>query len=49
MTPRRASGSIEVPATLTLIVVDRKGLIARAWVGKLAASGEAEVIKQIQH
>jgi len=39
---------ISVSATPTLIVVDRKGLIAGAWVGKLAASGEAEVIKQIQ-
>jgi hypothetical protein len=41
-------GGINVSATPTLIVVDRKGLIAGAWVGKLAARGEAEVIKQIQ-
>ena len=39
---------ISVSGTPTLIVVDRKGLIAGAWVGKLAARGEAEVIKQIQ-
>ena len=41
--------SISVSGTPTLIVVDRKGLIVGAWVGKLAAAGEAEVIKQIQH
>jgi len=40
--------AISVSGTPTLIVVDRNGLVAGAWVGKLAARGEAEVIKQIQ-
>jgi len=39
---------IRVSGTPTLIVVDRKGLILRAWAGKLPAQGEAEVIKAIQ-
>jgi hypothetical protein len=39
---------IQVSGTPTLIVVDRKGLILRAWAGKLPAQGEAEVIKAIQ-
>jgi len=39
---------INVSGTPTLILVDRKGLSAGAWAGKLAAPGEAEVIDQIQ-
>lgn len=39
---------IEVFGTPTLLVVNRKGLIVRAWTGKLPAQGEAEVIKAVQ-
>lgn len=41
-------GRIQISGTPTLMVVDRKGVILRAWAGKLPAQGEAEVINAIQ-
>lgn len=42
------AGSVEVPGTPTLIVVDRKGLVVRSWTGKLQARGESEVLQQLR-
>jgi hypothetical protein len=44
-TPTRG---LPIPGTPTLILVDRKGVILRAWAGKQPASGEAEIIHAVQ-
>jgi hypothetical protein len=38
---------IHVSGTPTIILADNKGLVVRAWVGKLAPSGETEVLGEI--
>lgn len=42
------SGGLPIPGTPTLILVDRKGVVLRAWAGKQPASGEAEIIHAVQ-
>jgi len=42
------SGRLPISGTPTLILVDHKGVVLRAWVGKLPPSGEAEVIHDVQ-
>ena len=40
-------GSINVAGTPTLILVDDKGQVAAAWVGKLPGEAESEVLKRL--
>lgn len=40
--------AVHVSGTPTLFVVDHQGLVQRAWSGKLAASGETEVLSEVQ-
>jgi hypothetical protein len=42
------AGRLPISGTPTLIVVDRKGVILRAWAGKQPSSGEAEIIHAVQ-
>ena len=37
-----------VPATPTILLIDRSGKVRKAWVGKLPAEEEQEVIHQLQ-
>jgi len=39
---------LPISGTPTLILVDRKGVVLRAWAGKQPASGEAEIIHAVQ-
>lgn len=41
-------GRLPVSGTPTLLMVDRKGVILRAWTGKQPASGEAEILHSVQ-
>lgn len=43
-----ALGSIQVRGTPTLIMVNSKGIVTDAWVGKLPSDKEAEVISKLQ-
>jgi hypothetical protein len=43
-----SGGGLPVSGTPTLILVDRKGVVLRAWAGKQPASGEAEIIHAVQ-
>jgi hypothetical protein len=43
-----SAGGLPVSGTPTLILVDRKGVVLRAWAGKQPASGEAEIIHAVQ-
>jgi hypothetical protein len=40
--------SIGVGATPTILLIDGKGVILKAWVGKLPGQSEAEVLAQLQ-
>ena len=40
--------SIQVAGTPTLILVDNQGIVTRAWVGKLPAEEEADVLRSLQ-
>lgn len=40
--------SIQVAGTPTLILVDSKGVVTDAWVGKLPSDKEAEVVSKLQ-
>ena len=40
--------TVGVKATPTVLLVDNNGVIAKAWVGKLPASNEAEVLAQVR-
>ena len=42
------AGGLPVSGTPTLILVDSKGVVLRAWTGKQPASGEAEIIHAVQ-
>lgn len=42
------TGRLPISGTPTLILVDRKGVVLRAWAGKQLASGEAEIIHAVQ-
>lgn len=42
------AGHLPIPGTPTLIVVDHKGVVLRAWAGKQPASGEADIFHAIQ-
>lgn len=43
-----AAGSLPISGTPTLILVDRNGVVLRAWAGKQPTSGEAEIIHAVQ-
>jgi len=42
------AAKLQVPGTPTLILVDRKGVVLRAWSGKQPSPGEAEIIHAVQ-
>ncbi len=39
---------IKVTGTPTLVLVDKRGVVSRAWIGKLKPDGEGEVIKALK-
>ena len=39
--------SLEVPGTPTILVVDSTGLVTDAWIGRLTATREGEVLSQL--
>ena len=43
-----STGRLPISGTPTLIMVDRKGVVLRAWAGIQPASGEAEIIHAVQ-
>jgi hypothetical protein len=45
---QRSLGEIDVAATPTLLIVDARGNIQKAWVGKLAADREEQVIAAVR-
>lgn len=42
------TGQLPISGTPTVILVDRKGVILRAWTGKQPISGEAEILHALQ-
>lgn len=42
------AGKLPISGTPTAVLLNRKGVILRAWTGKQPASGEAEIIHAIQ-
>jgi hypothetical protein len=42
------SGGLPISGTPTLILIDRKGVVLRAWAGKQPTSGEAEIFHAVQ-
>lgn len=43
-----SAGKLPIPGTPTLLLVDRKGVVLRAWTGKQPSPGEAEIIHAVQ-
>lgn len=42
------AGRLPISGTPTAVLLDRKGVVLRAWTGKQPASGEAEIIHAVQ-
>ena len=42
------AGRLPISGTPTVVLINRKGVVLRTWTGKQPASGEAEIIREVQ-